>query len=117
MILPGRSPAIIRFTAAWLRKKRTLRLTFITSSQSCSVKSTASARRMMPALFTRMSTGPSAASVSSRIRSIGSMEVRSAWTETAFRPLARTLPTVSSDARRATEATSAPAAARARAMP
>jgi len=117
MILPPRWSAIIRFTAAWLRKNSTFRLTFMTSSQSCSVKSTASARRMMPALFTRMSTGPRAAVASSRTRSTGSIEVRSAWMETALRPLASTLPTVSSEARRATEATSAPAAASARAMP
>ena len=44
---------------AWERKKTALRLTSMTSSQSASVKSTASARRMMPALLTRMSTGPS----------------------------------------------------------
>ena len=44
---------------AWDRKNTALRLTSITSSQSASVKSTASARRMMPALLTRMSSGPS----------------------------------------------------------
>ena len=44
---------------AWERKNTALRLTSITSSQSASVKSTASARRMMPALLTRMSSGPS----------------------------------------------------------
>ena len=45
------------------RKKTDLRFTSITSSQSASVKSTASARRIVPALLTRMSARPSAFSV------------------------------------------------------
>ena len=40
-------------------RRRDLRLVSITASQSSSVKSTASARRMMPALLTRMSSPPS----------------------------------------------------------
>ena len=48
---------------------------------------------------------------------LGPIDIRSAWIEIARRPLASTLPTVSSEARRATEAMSAPASARARAMP
>ena len=44
----------------------TCRLTSITSSQSRSLNSSASARRMMPALLTRMSMRPKAAHVASR---------------------------------------------------
>ena len=48
---------------AWQRKNTAFRFTSITSSQSASVKSTASARRMIPALLTRMSSGPTVSSV------------------------------------------------------
>ena len=44
--------------AAWHMKNADLMFTFITSSQSCSLKSTASARRIRPALLTRMSRRP-----------------------------------------------------------
>ena len=47
--------------AACDRKNTAFRFTAITSSQSRSVNSSASARRMMPALFTRMSMRPNAA--------------------------------------------------------
>ena len=59
MILPPRPSASIAFAAAWARKKADLRLTSITASQSASLNSSASARRMMPALLTRMSQRPS----------------------------------------------------------
>ena len=58
-IAPPASRAKAARAKAWERKKTALRLTSITASQSASVKSTASARRMMPALLTRMSRGPS----------------------------------------------------------
>ena len=50
--LPARRPA---------EQKTAVRLTSMTASQSSSVNSTAGARRMMPALLTRMSMPPSAA--------------------------------------------------------
>ncbi|KAG1484698.1 hypothetical protein G6F53_014021 [Rhizopus delemar] len=54
MILPW--PCSMKWRpAACEMKKADLMLTFITSSQSCSLKSTASARRIRPALLTRMS--------------------------------------------------------------
>ena len=56
MILPPRPVRSMCRAAACARKKTDFRFTFITASQSASVKSSASARRMMPALFTRMST-------------------------------------------------------------
>ncbi len=76
--------------AAWHRKKTDFRLVSITASQSSSVKSTESARRMMPALLTRMSSRPSFSSVSSTRRWTGSMVERSAETISARRPRART---------------------------
>ena len=117
MIFPLRPPAIMSRTTAWDRKKTDFRLTFRTASQSSSVKSTASARRMIPALLTRMSMGPRPSVASFTMRAIGSIEPRSAWIEMAFTPLARHWPTVSSEARRATEAMDAPASASARAIP
>ena len=58
MILPREPCAIMRLATACERKNALLRLTSITASQSPSVNSIASARRMMPALLTRMSSRP-----------------------------------------------------------
>ena len=69
---------------AWERKKTALRLTSITSSQSVSVKSIASARRMMPALFTRMSRGPRVSSVCAAAAGMS----RASSSGRAFRPSA-----------------------------
>jgi hypothetical protein len=92
-------------------------LTLITSSQSRSVNSSGSARRMMPALFTRMSRRPLQATVSLMIRSTGSMLERSAATERNAPPPCSIVSWVSSIAERATPAIRAPACARAMAMP
>jgi hypothetical protein len=69
--------------AAWHRKKTDLRLVSITASQSSSLKSTASARRTIPALFTRMSIPPSSARVCSTTPWTGATVERSAVTSAA----------------------------------
>src|SRR5690606_4018400 len=103
--------------AACDRKKADLMLTFITSSQSCSLKSTASARRIRPALLTRMSSLPSCDTVSSTSRPTGSIETRLASRLRKRRPSARTFSPVSAASVMPAAAMSAPAAASARAMP
>ena len=52
----------------------------MTSSHSFSVKAMASLRAMMPALFSRMSMRPKAASAAATIRATGSVLERSACT-------------------------------------
>src|SRR5687768_17258197 len=115
MILP-RPAAIIFLPTACDRKKALLRLTSITSSQSCSLKSTASARRIRPALLTRMSMAPSPATVSSTMRAIGSRVDRSARSARKRRPSARTCSAVAVASPVLTAAMSAPASASASAI-
>ena len=98
-------------------KNADLMLTFITSSQSFSLKSTASARRINPALLTRMSKPPRPSSVSFTTRSIGSTVIRFASIATKRRPSASTLAWVSVGAWMPAAAMSAPASASATAMP
>ena len=62
MILP-RPCAIMWRPAACAKKNADLRLVSITASQSSSLKSTESLRRMIPALLTRMSILPNCACV------------------------------------------------------
>ena len=103
--------------AAWLMKKADLMLTFITSSQSFSLKSTASARRIRPALLTRMSSRPRPSMVSATTRATGSTLIRLASMLTKRRPSARTFSAVSSAGTMPAPAISAPAAASATAIP
>ena len=58
MILPPRPACTSARATACARKNGTLRFTSITASQSSSLKVSASSRRMMPALLTRISTRP-----------------------------------------------------------
>ena len=55
---PSRRAPIAFLPKAWQRKNIDFRLTSMTSSQSASERSTASPRRMMPALLTSPSSGP-----------------------------------------------------------
>src|SRR5690606_17641945 len=103
--------------AACDMKNADLMLTFITSSQSFSLKSTASSRRIRPALLTRMSSPPSSASVCSTSRPTGSMLIRLASRLTRRRPSARTFSPVSAASTMPAPAMSAPASASASAMP
>ncbi len=103
--------------AACDMKNADLMLTFITSSQSFSLNSTASARRIRPALLTRMSSPPSPASVSSTMRPTGSMLIRLASMKVKRRPSARTRASVSVGSAMPAAAMSAPASASASAMP
>ena len=82
MILPPWPCSIITLAAAWERKKTVLRLMSMTSSQSFSEKAMASARFMMPALFTRMSMRPNSFLAVAMMPGIGSRLMRSAliWT-------------------------------------
>src|SRR5690606_27774474 len=116
MILP-RPRAMKWRPAACDMKKADLMLTFITSSQSFSLKSTASARRIRPALLTRMSSPPSSASVCSTSRPTGSMLIRLASRLRKRRPSARTFSPVSAASTMPAAAMSAPASASATAMP
>ena len=72
---------------------------------------------MMPALLTRMSSPPRPARVSSTTRCTGSVEPKSAEIDRNFRPSASTAAWVSTGAERPAAAMSAPAAAKATAMP
>ena len=65
MIRPARPAARIRAAMPWLTKNAASRLTAVTASQSASPCSRMSARRMIPALLTRMSTRPKAATARS----------------------------------------------------
>src|SRR5690606_32390050 len=103
--------------AACDMKNADLMLTFITSSQSFSLKSTASARRIRPALLTRMSSPPSWAMVSCTSRPTGSIDIRLASRLTKRRPSARTFSPVSAASTMPAPAMSAPASASASAMP
>ena len=67
MILPPSPPSTKRRAAAWLRYQRLFRFRFMTSSQSSSPNSSAGARRMTPALLTRMSSRPRASTHSETI--------------------------------------------------
>ncbi|MNV85674.1 hypothetical protein D3C71_1796450 [compost metagenome] len=92
-------------------------LTFITSSQSCSLKSTASARRIRPALLTRISSPPRPSMVSRMTRSTGSMLIRLASMARQRRPSAVMAAMVSVGGWMPATATSAPACASATAIP
>ena len=117
MIFPLRPSATQRRATCWLRKNRTFRLVSITASQSSSEKSRLSARRMMPALLTRMSTPPALSQASATTPARGAVEPRSALMKWKARPRARTLSPVSSASERPTATMSAPASARPIAMP
>ena len=103
--------------AAWERKNSDFRLVSITASQSSSLKSSASARRMIPALLTRMSSRPSSAN-----GPVDDLLDRARWS--TGRPRSsprggrslRDLLAVSSAGVRPTSATSAPASASATAI-
>ncbi|MNV70552.1 hypothetical protein D3C71_1635240 [compost metagenome] len=103
--------------AACEMKNADLMLTFITSSQSCSLNSTASARRIRPALLTRISRPPRPSMVSRMTRSTGSMLIRFASIARQRRPSAVILAMVSVGGAMPATATSAPACANATAMP
>src|ERR1017187_3677411 len=96
--------------AARESRNTAVRLISITASQSSSECSTAGARRMMPALFTRISTAPIAATASSITRSACARELRSAARQCvrtpAFSPMRFA---VSSGAAISCRTTSAPA--------
>ena len=83
--------------AARARRKRAVRSTSITACQSSSAVSAAGARRMMPALLTRMSRPPSAIhSAARRAPPALAGSARSATSGTARRPCARTRAQVAS---------------------
>src|SRR5260221_430879 len=109
-------PPLLRAARAWakvrLSVKTELRFTSSTASQSSSLVSRAGARRMMPALLTRMSAGRTV----SRMVAAALRSARSTCTRMARRPASRTALAVSRRSPRATSATSAPASARATAM-
>ena len=102
--------------AAWARKNTAFRFTAITSSQSRSLNSSASARRMMPALFTRMSTRPNAA-VARATRSSALAALRSAAMSWNRRPIFFAAAAVSSAGTMLRPTMSLPACARASAIP
>ncbi|MND87942.1 hypothetical protein D3C80_799530 [compost metagenome] len=111
MILPP-SPCAMNWRAtAWDRKKTDLRFRFITSSQFFSLKVSASSRRMVPALFTRISTRPISATVLLTMSSMASCLLRSACIAIKRRPKAMTLAAVSSGILRFTPTISHPACA------
>ena len=88
------------------------KLTSITSSQSASVKSTASARRMMPALFTRILSS----SIFSTIAAAFIGSDKSSCSDEALPPALVMILIVSSALERLAQMTSAPAAAKLMAM-
>ncbi len=112
MILPPRPASTQVRATACDRKKADFRLVSITASQSSSLKSRLSARRMMPALLTRMSTGPAW----SMMAGIGAVEPRLAATAVKRRPRAVTASPVLVGLDRPTATMSAPACARPMAM-
>ncbi len=115
MILPRRRSSIGRAKACD-RKNTDLRLVSITASQSASLKSMASARRMMPALFTRMSTAPFQAIAPSVMRWWSEVVERSASIAMASRPSPSMPAMVRDGSLRPTSTRSAPAEARASAI-
>src|SRR4030095_9352636 len=117
MILPPRPACTRCFATACARKNGTLRLRFSGASQSSSLKVSASSRRMMPALFTRMSTRPASLMVCATTLAASCLRSRSACSAGNFRPAAVTPRSASAVLERATPTTSAPACARAIAMP
>ncbi len=120
-ILPRSPPCdaqpVMWRAAAWHRKNSVFRLVSITASQSSSEKSSASSRRIIPALLTRISRRPSLPTTVSTTSVTGSIEDRSAETSSQRRPSARTCSAVPSAGLRPTAAISAPACASAMAMP
>src|SRR5262245_56056547 len=114
---PRRRGIISRATRC--RQKNTpLPLTRMMRSQSPSVRSMMSARRVTPALFTRMSTWPSVSTTRRTMWSMASRLPMSVSTMTRFLPNAATAPAVACAAApsMSTAATSAPARASASAV-
>src|SRR5918997_31085 len=112
-ILPPPPCSTKRRAAAWLRYQRLLRLMFITSSQSFSPNSSAGARRMMPALLTRISRRPSSVAHSPTIPAACSARASMRSTFMAWQrlPSFSICSRVSSGGRTSRTATSAPASA------
>src|ERR1035438_5600291 len=90
-ILPPCPCATICLATAWDRKKTVLSLTWITSSQSFSPNSRKGARRMMPALLSRISMPPSSRTTWSTTCWPLARSSKSAWTWQTRRPRDRTL--------------------------
>ena len=112
MILPPWPCAIICRAAACERKNGVERLIEITSFQFLAECSTNGSRRMMPALFTRMSRRPSAFTTFATIFGLSfSPFARSAFTQRTFRPSALIFSAVSVMSITSTMAMSAPASA------
>jgi hypothetical protein len=117
MILPPGPAVSMCRPAARHSRKTPCRLTSITAIQSSSDVSTVGPRRMMPALFTRMSRRPSAATVSRTSRSGVAGSAMSPTPSSARRPAPRTRAAVAEPGVwLPCTATSAPASARAKAM-
>src|SRR6476620_11650146 len=117
-ISPGRPAAINRRPSCWLRKKAPRRLLAMTASQSAQVTSTASLRRLLPALLTSRSTRPNTEATSAMARSMLDGEPRSSTRTTGCTPSASSCATVPSrfSARVADTATSKPRRASASAV-
>ena len=117
MILPLPPRATTSRTKHWLRKKTASMLMPITSSQSFAEKSRKSARRMMPAQFTRISKCSKRFFASAITPGMAARSPRFPVMAAALRPSACTCFTVSSAGRMSTATMSAPASASASAMP
>ena len=83
---PGRFDATQRLPAVWVISQAPRRLVSTTASQSASGMSSAGFTIEIPALFTRMSTGPSVASTLSNAAAIDSADCTSRSTATALAP-------------------------------
>ena len=116
MILPEPCLSMCR-PACCIRRKTLVRFTSITASQSSSEYSAAGARRIMPALLTRISIAPKCPTVSSTSRAQTSGKPTSPTSATAFAPAASILCCVALGAAlEPCTATLAPACASATAM-
>src|SRR5512132_1971200 len=106
-------------TAARVNRKAAPRSASMTSSQASSAIFHTTASRLMPALFTRMSSRPKRATVSMTARPAAPRSVPSAWSAIAQRPVASTARTVAaapSPSDRKVNRISAPERARSRAI-
>ena len=117
MILPPFLSATHCLATACERKNTIFSFRKSTASQFSGVTSMASHRLMIPALLTRMSMRSAWAWTCSRMESMAEKSERSARTSVNWPPSAAILAAVSSQLRRATPNTCAPAAASATQMP
>ncbi len=116
MILPPRPVSTQCRATLWLSHSAADRLTSSTESQSSGVRSSASTRRMMPALLTRMSISPKASRAAPTISAGAPDAATSRFSPWKRRPAASTSRAVSVMSERWTPRMSAPACASATAI-